>query len=197
MDYFAGIDVGSLSTEVVILDAVDRIIGYSIVETGANSTEAAETAFNQALIHADISREHLLATVTTGYGRESVSRADKKVTEISCHALGAYHQFPDIGTVIDIGGQKSPQSGNHSGYSPGDCEPGMEHGKGDRHRSPSHHDGGCGQKQGGCGPYGTEIRETNSHLQGTSNHRCLGRGLDSQKAVFSRNKYLIRFPYND
>jgi (R)-2-hydroxyacyl-CoA dehydratese activating ATPase len=29
------------------------------------------------------------------------------VTEISCHAVGAYHLYPDTGTVIDIGGQDS------------------------------------------------------------------------------------------
>jgi predicted CoA-substrate-specific enzyme activase len=45
--------------------------------------------------------------VATGYGRISVPFADKKVTEISCHALGAYKLFPDTGTVIDIGGQDS------------------------------------------------------------------------------------------
>jgi predicted CoA-substrate-specific enzyme activase len=92
---------------VVILDADDGIIGYSIVETGANSTEAAETALNQALIYAGISRAQLSTAVATGYGRGSVPWAGRQVTEISCHALGAYHQFPDIGTVIDIGGQDS------------------------------------------------------------------------------------------
>jgi predicted CoA-substrate-specific enzyme activase len=45
--------------------------------------------------------------VATGYGRISVPFADKKVTEISCHALGAYKLFPDTRTVVDIGGQDS------------------------------------------------------------------------------------------
>jgi predicted CoA-substrate-specific enzyme activase len=36
-----------------------------------------------------------------------VPLADRKFTEISCHALGAYYLFPDTGTVIDIGGQDS------------------------------------------------------------------------------------------
>ena len=42
MAYFAGIDVGSLSTDVVILDEKGVVAGYSIIQTGANSTEAAE-----------------------------------------------------------------------------------------------------------------------------------------------------------
>src|SRR3989304_3021549 len=78
MDYYAGVDVGSLSTEAVILNEERSMVGYSIVEI-----------------------------VATGYGRVSVPFAHKKVTEISCHSLGAYTLFPDTGTVIDIGGQDS------------------------------------------------------------------------------------------
>lgn len=47
--------------------------------------------------------------ITTGYGRELLSDADKSVTEISCHAVGAHflgdRQGKQIRTVIDIGGQ--------------------------------------------------------------------------------------------
>jgi predicted CoA-substrate-specific enzyme activase len=49
----------------------------------------------------------LKSIVATGYGRISVPFANKKVTEISCHGLGAYKLFPDTGTVVDIGGQDS------------------------------------------------------------------------------------------
>lgn len=106
-EYFAGIDVGSLSTEAVILDQGNGIAGYSIVETAAHSTEAAEEALTQALASAGLNRGRLSRIVATGYGRVSVPFADKRVTEISCHAVGAYHLFPDTGTVIDIGGQDS------------------------------------------------------------------------------------------
>ena len=107
MDYFAGIDVGSLSTEAVILDAHDGLVGYSIIQTGANSTDAAEEALDKALVEANLRQDQIRRSVATGYGRISVPLADKKVTEISCHGMGAYHLFPDTGTVIDIGGQDS------------------------------------------------------------------------------------------
>jgi predicted CoA-substrate-specific enzyme activase len=107
MDYFAGIDVGSLSTDVVVLDENDRILGYSIISTGANSTDAAEEAYEKALGTAGVRREQVKRVVATGYGRVSVPFADKKMTEISCHSLGAYKLFPDTGMVIDIGGQDS------------------------------------------------------------------------------------------
>ncbi|MCG2778778.1 MAG: acyl-CoA dehydratase activase, partial [Desulfobacterales bacterium] len=107
MDYFAGIDVGSLSTDVVILNGGGEVCGHSIIETGANSTEASEDALEKALAQAGIGRGDLAKIVATGYGRVSVPLADRKFTEISCHALGAYYLFPDTGTVIDIGGQDS------------------------------------------------------------------------------------------
>ncbi len=107
MNYFAGIDVGSLSTEAVILDPRNGLAGYSIIQTGANSTDAAEQALEKALAQASIERDQVTRIVATGYGRISVPLADKKVTEISCHSLGAHHLFPDTGTVIDIGGQDS------------------------------------------------------------------------------------------
>ncbi len=103
----AGIDVGSLSTNAVILDPRDEVAGYSIVLTGANSTEAAEEAFRVALARAGVSRDAVQGIVATGYGRQAVPFADRKKTEISCHGLGAFHLFPAAGTVIDIGGQDS------------------------------------------------------------------------------------------
>jgi predicted CoA-substrate-specific enzyme activase len=105
--YFLGIDVGALTTNAVILDAREEIGGYGIVQTGANSTEAAEETLEKALVMANIDRGKIISTVATGYGRISVPFAQKKVTEISCHALGAHHLFPDTETVIDIGGQDS------------------------------------------------------------------------------------------
>jgi predicted CoA-substrate-specific enzyme activase len=107
MNLFAGIDVGSLSTDCVLINENEEILSYSITETGANSTEAAEKSFEEALARAVLRRDRVKGIVATGYGRVSVPFADKKVTEISCHGLGAYKLFPDTRTVVDIGGQDS------------------------------------------------------------------------------------------
>lgn len=107
MEYFAGIDVGSLSTEVVIIEPGGKIAGYSIIQTGANSTEAAEESLKRALKEALLKRSDIRYIVATGYGRVSVPFADKKVTEISCHGKGTFSLFPGVGTIIDIGGQDS------------------------------------------------------------------------------------------
>jgi predicted CoA-substrate-specific enzyme activase len=45
--------------------------------------------------------------VATGYGRYAISFADKRITEITCHARGVLHLHPEVRTIIEIGGQDS------------------------------------------------------------------------------------------
>ena len=102
----AGMDIGSITTEAVILHD-KQILTSIILPTGANSRRAAERSLAAALEEAKIKQEDLTAIVTTGYGRASFSPASKMITEISCHARGAYFVYPKTRTVIDIGGQDS------------------------------------------------------------------------------------------
>ncbi len=104
---FAGIDIGSLSTDVVLLDRKGEIAGSAIVATGASTRKACEEAFARALAGAGASPSNVVFTVSTGYGREMAAGADLSVTEITCHARGARLLFPGARTVLDIGGQDS------------------------------------------------------------------------------------------
>lgn len=103
----AGIDSGSTSTNVVILDSNRKILGYSIIPTGAKSLESAYKALEEALKVTGIKMEDLSYIVVTGYGRISISFANLEVTEITCHAKGAFFLNKDIRTIIDVGGQDS------------------------------------------------------------------------------------------
>jgi len=106
--YTCGIDVGSVSTKVVILGKKDnKIASYVIASTGSNSKNAAIKALDDSLKKAGLKDNEIEATVTTGYGRINIPFADQNITEISCHARGAISLFPDLKTVIDIGGQDS------------------------------------------------------------------------------------------
>jgi len=105
--YFAGIDVGSLSTETVIIDRQGRMVAYEISGTGANSRAAGERSLNAAIKLAGLSNTDIEFTVATGYGRISMDFADKALTEIACHGRGAHHLFPGTRTIVDIGGQDS------------------------------------------------------------------------------------------
>ena len=102
----AGIDIGSITAETVILQD-NQMLSSSIVPTGANSRTAAERSLAAALKQASLRQEDLAAIVTTGYGRASFPSATKMITEITCHARGAFFVYPETRTVIDIGGQDS------------------------------------------------------------------------------------------
>jgi predicted CoA-substrate-specific enzyme activase len=101
-----GIDIGSLSSEAVIL-MDGQIVSYSIIPTGADTQKAARACMQEALERAHLKFEDVSATVATGYGRISVPFATKTVTEITCHARGAHKLSPNTRTVIDMGGQDS------------------------------------------------------------------------------------------
>ncbi len=105
--YFAGIDSGSATTDVVILDQDKQIVSKVILPTGAGASNGAQRALDQALQQAGLTPADLAATVTTGYGRGVIQAGDKSVTEITCHAKGAHFLNPAVRTVIDIGGQDS------------------------------------------------------------------------------------------
>ena len=105
--YFAGIDSGSTSTDVVILDKDKKMVTGVILPTGAGAAVGAERALEQALEQAGLARGDIDAIVTTGYGRTAIQDGDKSITEITCHARGAHYLDPNVRTVIDIGGQDS------------------------------------------------------------------------------------------
>ncbi len=107
MLYHAGIDIGSLSTETVIVDATAHVVTYDISATGANSRAAGEKSLSRALERGSITAEQVRSVVATGYGRISLPFAARTVTEITCHARGARHLFPNTRTILDIGGQDS------------------------------------------------------------------------------------------
>lgn len=101
----AGIDIGSMATKAVIFDGEVR--GEAVVPTGWEPREAGLRALREALGYAGLSEGGVERVVGTGYGRVSLPIFDRKVTEITCHARGAYHLNSGTRTVIDIGGQDS------------------------------------------------------------------------------------------
>ncbi len=106
-DYFVGIDSGSTSTNMVILDKEANIVGFKTVPTGASSLKASERVFEELTDELKINRDSIGYIVATGYGRVVIPFASEVITEISCHAKGAHRIFPEVRTIIDIGGQDS------------------------------------------------------------------------------------------
>ena len=104
---YAGIDSGSTSTDVVILNRDREIVAQAILPTGAGAAAGADRALDEALDKAGLTRADITATVTTGYGRGAIQLGDQSITEITCHAKGAFFLDPSVRTIIDIGGQDS------------------------------------------------------------------------------------------
>lgn len=105
--FVAGIDSGSTSTDVVILDENKKIEASVIIPTGGGANISAEEALHQALEKVGLKAEDLSNIVKTGYGRDYIEAGSNSVTEITCHAKGAHFLCPSARTVIDIGGQDS------------------------------------------------------------------------------------------
>jgi predicted CoA-substrate-specific enzyme activase len=103
--YFAGIDLGSTMTKVVIINADEEILARVVSHTGAEHRRLANKVMEEALGQADLSFEEISYVVATGYGRMTVPFADRQITELTCHARGVYCYFPNVRLAIDIGGQ--------------------------------------------------------------------------------------------
>ena len=81
----------------------DRCQVLVAVGTG---TSGPSRAIAQVLENAGMTREQMDFVLATGYGRNSLDGlADMQMSELSCHAKGAAFLFPNVRTVVDIGGQ--------------------------------------------------------------------------------------------
>jgi (R)-2-hydroxyacyl-CoA dehydratese activating ATPase len=103
--YFAGIDLGSTMTKVVIIDESEKVCASVAHHTGAEHRRLANKVMEEVLKMLDLSIDDIAYIIATGYGRINVPFADKQVTELTCHARGVASFFPNVRLAIDIGGQ--------------------------------------------------------------------------------------------
>ena len=101
-----GIDVGSITAKAAVVRD-GKVISDKLILTGYNARHAGERVFETILDDLGVDASSIHKIISTGYGRNSVTIADKAVTEITCHAMGAHHLNPAVRSVIDIGGQDS------------------------------------------------------------------------------------------
>ena len=94
--------IGSTTTKGVLLDASGSITRSKIIPTGASPISAGRKVIEDLSTGTSINKVYV-----TGYGRGLFDSADKKITEITCHAAGVHHLYPDAIGIVDIGGQDS------------------------------------------------------------------------------------------
>ncbi|MEW6182774.1 MAG: acyl-CoA dehydratase activase [Bacillota bacterium] len=108
MPNFLGIDVGSVTTKVVLIDHQQEILFDTYLRTEGGPIHAIQRAFTQLC---ETAGEVKVAGVgTTGSGRRLagiMTGADIIKNEITAHAVAARWVEPKVATVIDIGGQDS------------------------------------------------------------------------------------------
>jgi (R)-2-hydroxyacyl-CoA dehydratese activating ATPase len=104
----AGIDAGSRTIKVVLLDA-DRleVVALGVRDQGVEQELLAVELFESLLAQHGLRRTDVAAMVSTGYGRRLIGAADTTITEITCQAWGVRHRLHNARTIIDIGGQDS------------------------------------------------------------------------------------------
>ena len=102
---FAGVDVGSLTAEALIIDRPGNVLAATIIRVRPRPEQSAAEAFDRVLAESGLDRTRVAICFSTGYGREAISFSARNISEISCHGRGAHHLQPSVRTIIDIGGQ--------------------------------------------------------------------------------------------
>ncbi len=106
--FIAGIDIGTRMTKCAVYDTVsDSVAGRATLLTGHNLAAASEKALDEACQRAGIGREGVFYVASTGYGRYQAPMRQIQITDISCHAMGAKHLFPNTSSILDVGAQNA------------------------------------------------------------------------------------------
>jgi predicted CoA-substrate-specific enzyme activase len=106
---FLGVDVGSVSTNLAVIDGEGHVRAGVYLPTRGRPLEVLKEGFECLLekCHGDLK---LLGVGTTGSGRYlagRILRADAIHNEITCQLISATHYFPKVDTIFEIGGQDS------------------------------------------------------------------------------------------
>jgi predicted CoA-substrate-specific enzyme activase len=109
IDTYIGVDVGSLSTNVVVMDEQKRILAKAYLMTAGRPLEAIRQGLD--IVGRKVAgKVRILGAATTGSGRYLTGDfigADVVINEITAQAAGAAIVNPEVDTIFEIGGQDS------------------------------------------------------------------------------------------
>lgn len=106
--YYIGVDVGSVSTDIALIDNNLNVIEKIYLRTRGNPIKAVQEGFK--ILMDKYEDQEILAAGTTGSGRmiaATIIGADAAKNEITTHATAALEIHKDVKTIIEIGGQDS------------------------------------------------------------------------------------------
>lgn len=106
--YYIGVDVGSVSTDIVMLNEKNEVVDSLYLRTKGRPISAIKEGFK--FLSTKYTDTQILGVGTTGSGREIASYvlgADAVKNEITAHAVAALSINKNVKTIIEIGGQDS------------------------------------------------------------------------------------------
>ncbi len=109
MDGYLGVDVGSVSTNLVIIDEEGRVLTDIYMRTRGQPIKAVQEGLREAGKQV-VKGINIVGCGATGSARTLtgvIVGADTVKNEITAHAVAASHEVPEVQTVLEIGGQDS------------------------------------------------------------------------------------------
>jgi predicted CoA-substrate-specific enzyme activase len=109
MKAYLGIDVGSVTTKLAVLNDGDELLAHLYLPTQGKPIEMVQQGLGQIKqkLPEDVAIAGVATTGSARYLAGVIVGADLVKNEITSHAVGALHYFPQGQTVIEIGGQDS------------------------------------------------------------------------------------------
>ena len=111
MGYYLGIDVGSISTNLVLMDESNELHHQIYIRTEGQPIKAIKNGLLELRNEVGVNSSDILGVGTTGSGRELagvVVNADIVKDEITAHAVATLETVgKDVRTILEIGGQDS------------------------------------------------------------------------------------------
>lgn len=107
---YLGIDIGSISTKGIIIDENNNILSSSYLWTKGNPIAAVKNVLTELKDQIKDKKIKIVSVGTTGSARKligTILNATIIKNEITAHAIGTLSKYPDIRTIIEIGGQDS------------------------------------------------------------------------------------------
>lgn len=106
--YYLGIDIGSVSANLVAVSPEGEVADSLYIRTNGQPIESVREGLRR--IGKSVGKAEILGVGATGSGRQLIGilvGADVVKNEITAHATAALHYYPEARTVLEIGGQDS------------------------------------------------------------------------------------------
>ncbi|MFA6321399.1 MAG: acyl-CoA dehydratase activase [Candidatus Omnitrophota bacterium] len=110
MKFFLGVDIGSVSVKMAVIDENKNLCASVYMDTSGAPIKALQNALREISEQASRQGFVINAVGITGSGRKiaaSLIGADLIKNEVTAQTVAALHYAPDVSSIIEIGGQDS------------------------------------------------------------------------------------------